>query len=252
MNIHSYTIIHYGADYIGAAIRSIYYNVDKIHIIYTPHPSHGTSTNLSPIETKEEIFNEIDNIHDPNNKIIWHEMLNAYEEGQQRDAAVKLCQDNGADIILVVDCDEIWHRFTLNRILAFISEQNNARNWLVNFTHLWRSFDYCCVDENWPVRFIDLRNDNNNWTSYINKDFGNIYHFGYAVTNTMMRYKWEIHGHKSELRPNWFDEKWNMWPPADDCHPTNSENWWMPEQFDKRELPLFMRDHRFYGMERIE
>ncbi len=51
MNIHSYTIVHYGADYLGYALKSIYDNVDQMHVIYTPHPSHGYRIDIPSIDS---------------------------------------------------------------------------------------------------------------------------------------------------------------------------------------------------------
>ena len=159
-------------------------------------------------------------------------------------------------MILVLDCDEIWNSEVLQRVLEYAWNENKARNWLINFTHLWRSFEWCCRDQNWPVRIIDLRHKNDS-VAYLPKELGEIYHFGYTVSDKLMRYKWEIHGHKAELRPGWLDKHWSWWPPQENCHPTNDRNeegvgFWNPELFDKRELPLLMRNHPFYGLKKIE
>jgi hypothetical protein len=120
---------------------------------------------------------------------------------------------------------------------------------LINFVHFWRSFDYICRDNNWPVRIIDLRH--NDGVGYIPKELGDIYHFGYATTDEIMQYKWQIHGHKNELRPDWW-QKWDAGINATDCHPTNADNWWMPELFYKQTLPELMRSHPFYDLGQIE
>jgi len=257
MNIHSYTIVHYGADYLGYALRSIYDNVDLIHVIFTPHPSHGYRVDIPPIESKEQIQQSIPaEILD---KVHWYEMEGIYQEGQQRDHALRICREAGADIVLVVDCDEVWPSETLRLFLSFVTLNYQGglnRNYLVNMVHLWRSFNWCCRDENWPVRVIDLTTDNDR-TVYIPRELGEVYHFGYAVRDQVMQYKWKIHGHRDELRPGWLDNEWQWCPPQENVHPTNERNnegvgFWNPEPFDKRELPLFMRQHPFYGLERIE
>ncbi|MHC4271878.1 MAG: hypothetical protein ACYST2_06155, partial [Planctomycetota bacterium] len=96
----------------------------------------------------------------------------------------------------------------------------------------------------------------NNDTFYIPKEY-DVYHFGYAITNHVMQYKWKIHGHKNELRPDWFNDKWSRWPPPDNCHPTNGRNengkpFWTPRLFDKLKLPVFMAEHPFFGLDKIE
>lgn len=249
LRIHSYTIAHYGSAYIGWALRSILPFVDIAHIIYTPHPSHGHGTDQPPPERGPQIYQAAKQF-DYDNKIRWYEKREFWQEGQHRDYAVRQCQQTGADIILVCDVDEVWHSHVLVEALKIV-EAGNKRNWLINFTHLWRSFNWACRDNGWPVRFIDLRQEGNE-IAYIPVELGDIYHFGYAVTDNIMAYKWLIHGHKGELRPDWFEAKWHGWQPGvDDVHPTNEKNWWTPQPFDKLQLPEFMRDHPFWDLEII-
>lgn len=247
MKVVSYTITHYGADYIGYALRSVIDQVDLAYVIYTPHPSHGHQTATRPPETKEQIWQATEIGSD---KIRRYEMSGLLYEGPQRDHAVGLCKAAGAEMILVVDCDEIWGQETLSAALYYAWHENRARNWLVNMTHLWRSFNFACRDEGWPVRIIDLRHTDG--IGYIPKEFGEIWHFGYAVRDEIMRYKWQIHGHKQELRPDWLETRWSAWPPPADCHPTNERGFWNPEPFDREKLPGFMREHPFYNLEKID
>lgn len=249
MITHSYSVVHYGADYLSYALQSVYHSVDQLHVIYTPHPSHGHQTDVPPVESREQLH-QAAFAYDPDNKVHWYDISNAYYEGQHRDKAVEVCQKAGADMVLVVDCDEIWHKDILDKALDYAWELNRARNWLINFTHFWRSFDWVCRDQGWPVRIIDLRHRDG--TGFIPAEFGEIYHFGYAVRNEIMAYKWRIHGHKDELRPDWLETKWQAWPPPEDCHPTNERGFWNPVKFDKTELPVLMRAHPFWDKERID
>lgn len=248
MRVHSYTIVHYGRDYLSYALRSVYHSVDQLHVIYTPHPSHGHNVDVVCPDSREDLLQAAFS-YDPDNKIAWYDIDHVWHEGPQRDLAVRICQQDGAELVLVVDCDEVWHKEILDKAIALAWEKNTSRNWLINFVHFWRSFDYVCKDNNWPVRIIDLRQVEG--TGYVPREFGDIYHFGYAVRDEIMRYKWRIHGHKNEMRPDWW-HKWEQWPPAMDCHPTNDNNWWMPELFYKQTLPEFMREHQFYNLGRIE
>ena len=251
--IHSYSIVHYGKDYINAALQSVLPFVEQAHIFYTPLPSHGQQSSVRPIETSEEIQEEIKQLN--TDKILWHNTSRLKYEGNQRDYAVKFCKDAGADIIIVLDYDEVWPVETLQRALEIV-EYGQGRNWLINFTHLWRSFNHCCRDQGWPVRFIDLRVDDDS-NGFIPKEAGDIYHFGYAITDKVMKYKWEIHGHKSEMRPGWLDNQWQQKPPVENCHPTNSRNeedigFWNTEPFDKYQLPEFVRQHKFWHLDKIK
>jgi hypothetical protein len=255
MKIHSLTILHYGKDYLSYALRSVYDSVNQLHIFYTPTPSHGHQTNIPPIETKEELM-QAAYAYDPDNKIKWYDMLGVVDEGTQRDLALKTAEAAGAELVLVVDYDEIWPQSTLNNI--FLDNWNKAkhRNYLINMVHFWRSFSWACYDNGWPVRIIMPSNEDIG-DYYIPISRGKICHFGYATTDKVMNYKWQIHGHKNELRPNWFSTYWSAWPPVENCHPTNGRNeqdepFWKPEPFGKEQLPEFMKSHPFYNLEKIE
>jgi hypothetical protein len=257
VKIHSLTILHYGKDYLSYALRSVYHSVDQCHIFYTPTPSHGHSTNIPPIETKEELM-QAAYAYDPDKKVKWYDMLGVTQEGPQRDLALKTVEAAGAELVLVVDCDEIWPKTTLDNALWCVKSNDNGRNNLVNMIHFWRSFNWACYDNGWPVRIIDLRyEDGVNYIPHGLGRLGRVLHFGYAVTDKVMYYKWEIHGHRSELRPNWFSTHWSVWPPIENCHPTNGcdeqgEAFWSPEPFNKEKLPDFMREHPFWGLDKIE
>lgn len=249
MNVQSYTVLHYGKDYLSYAIRSIYHQVDGIHVVYSPHPSHGHKTQVKPIESRCDLVDAA-LAYNPDRKVSWHEVSNAWQETQHRNVALGICRASGAELALVLDADEVWPSDILGQALDYVWKSNSARDWLVNFTSLWRSFNWVVRDDLWPVRIIDFRHSGG--VGYVPKEFGPIYHFGYAVTDKVMRYKWQIHGHKDELRSDWFGTKWSVWPPVPDCHPTNERNFWVPEPFNKELLPDFMREHPFYGLERIE
>lgn len=255
-------ICHYGKDYLPWALRSVYDNVEQIHILYTPHPSHGSGTDAPPVETRDQLREAAYSFGDPQGKIRWYDTKNIRMEGHHRDKAVEKCAKAGAEMILVVDCDEVWHTDVLTKALEMAERENNCRAWRVNFIHFWRGFDWVCRDQGWPDRILDLRQDDG--YGYIPPEMGEIYHFGYAVRYELMRYKWLIHGHRDELRPGWLDDIYDDddWPPTDDwppeklanydCHPANEKNFWTPEPFDKERLPGFMREHPFWDMEVID
>lgn len=254
MKIHSLTILHYGADYLSYALRSVYHSVDQLHVFYTPNPSHGHKTNTPPIETREQLI-QVAYTYDPDRKIRWYDMGNVTHEGPQRDTALQAVVNAGAELVVVVDCDEVWSQDHLEFLLINVWENGVSRNNLVNMFHFWRSFNWACRDDGWPVRIIDLRYSRG--TEYLLREAGRIFHFGYAVRDQIMKYKMQIHGHKNEMRPGWLDNVWPAWPPPDNCHPTNGRNeagkpFWTPELFDKTQLPEFMREHPFYNSERIE
>lgn len=246
MEVHSLTVLHYGADYLPYAIQSVYNQVDVCHVFYTPNPSHGHSTNIPPVETRAELQRAAYQ-YDPDNKVKWYDTEGLRHEGQQRDLALQTVINAGAELVLVLDYDEIWPDELLGKLLSDTWSRRGARNNLVNMIHLWRSFNWACKDQGWPVRIIDTRLSAG--LCYLRPG---VFHFGYAITDMVMRYKWKIHGHKNEMRPGWLDNIWPQWPPPADCHPTNDKGFWNPEPFDKEQLPEFMKAHPFYNLDKIE
>jgi hypothetical protein len=187
-------------------------------------------------------------------KLTWVDTNDFWMEGRQRDFALRVASE-GADLVLVLDYDEVWHEDVLRNILNHVWQENKARQWLINFSHIWRSFSFVCRDDAWPVRIIDTRHDDG--VAYISRNFGPIYHMGYCVSDAVLNYKLSCHGHKDELRPGWLENKWQAWPPVEDCHPTNGRKtdgtgWWNPEPFDRQQLPGVLHSHPYWNLERVE
>jgi len=251
--IMSYTICHYGVSYLEYALRSVYPIVDKSFVFFTPHPSHGHSSNLPPLETRDEIMASIPSSEW--NKLTWVDTNGFYQEGEQRNYAVQTLINEGASIILNVDYDEIWEQSNLDNSIKSVWDRNITRNWLCNMLHFWRSFNFVCEDDGWPVRIIDTRHTSGlNYLSPV--EFGKVNHFGYAITSELLRYKMSLHGHKNEWRKDWYEKCWLPWPPGNNVHPTNDlkengEGWWNPKPYDKNLLPDFMRSHKWYNEELI-
>ncbi len=256
MKIVSYTIVHYGIDYLPWALHSIAGIVDKSYVFYTSKPSHNHTTDTPCPETFNDVKNSIQLLLD--NSYYNIELIEQSQfryEGQQRDWAKQYVIDHDKpDLLLVVDADEIWPHQTLTNAIEEIVIQPKKRvhTWRVNMTHLWRSFDWCCKDQGWPDRIFDLSVPPNDY-GYISHKAGSVYHFGYCIKDKILKYKIKIHGHKSEFRKNWFQNKWNQWKPEiRDVHPTNAENFWDPIPFNKYTLPTYMRDHPFWDLKIVK
>ena len=242
MRVSGYCCLHYGLDFLPWAIRSVYDHVDVFHCVYSPHPSHGSRTTLPPPETREQLMAAA---LDVGPKVQWHDVTRFYTEGPHRDYALSLCQ---GDLALVVDADEVWHPHELEAALKHAYDHNEARTWLVNCLTLWRSFNFMCTDNMWPVRIHDLRQPRDAGPGYIPQELAQFYHFGYAVRDSIMKYKLSCHGHRGEWRSDWYQTKWDIWPPQPDCHPTCLDTWF-PEPYNKNKLPQVMWSHPFFNVE---
>lgn len=253
MKVIGYTALRYGKDYLGYAIRSIIDHIDEYHVLYAANPSHGHWSDL-PCPDSEEELHEIA-WQAAGNKLQWHGGEWRYE-GQQRDSILDYTAD--ADVIISCDSDEIYSEHLMNSINIYAATMaakltlNPVRYIRVPFIHYWRSFNKCILnDPAYPARltFPKVLNGERTWDKFA----GVVNHMGYATTPAIMAYKWQIHGHKDELRHdvNWFKDVF-MANRQYDCHPVGSE-WWNPETVNPLDyMPSWMREHPFYNKEVIE
>jgi hypothetical protein len=239
MKVAAYTALHYGAEYLKFSVLSVSELVDRHIILYSPMPSYGHGTALPCPEWEEELRECVREFP----HIEWRRVA-AHSEGQHRGEIHRYLKDE--DILLPIDADEVWHPVALERCLKTVYDKKGAREYrLGGMTHFWRSFNWACTDQMMPVRLVDLRSTASHAAIY-----GQLYHFGYAQSIVITRYKWAIHGHKLELRPDWLEMFIDWKPGIKDVHPT-CVGVWNPEPFKKESLPLFMRFHPYYNLEAI-
>ena len=242
----AYIPLHYGAEYLDAAIRAVSPCVDQILILYTSRPSYGHSSGEDCPETQEQLR---DIAYNASDKIYWMDVTGmAGHEAQHRSISETFAQGKGFDQILAVDSDEVWDTVALKRALIEAAKLPNRRVKISGWVHFWRSFNWANQDGFLPVRICNLNNENTKEEGCVE---GKIYHFGYAQSPEIIAYKLGCHGHKNELRPNWLNEKFLKWQPGiEDVHPT-SIGLWNPFQFDKTTLPEVLKDHVNYNKELI-
>lgn len=239
MSVLAYIPLHYGAEYLEASIKSVIPCVDKLLILYTASPSYGHYSSDSCPETQDQL-KEIA-FRAAGDKIHWLEITGQVNnESEHRNAAREYAKIHGFDQVLAVDADEVWDTEVLQKTLKEAENLPNDRVAIRNWTHFWRSFNWCCKDWFLPVRIYNLKAPFNKEEGVVE---GCIYHFGYAQSPGITSYKLKIHGHKSELRDNWFEDIFLNWTPGiNKVHPVSLEIW-DPEPFDKNTLPEILKQH---------
>lgn len=251
MKVIAYYALHYGMEWLAWSMRSVRGYVDEICVFYSSKPSHGQSTELENPEPKSYLKIVAD-MYDA----AWFD--GEYEhEGIHRDHAVQVCVERGADIVLVIDADEIWPIQLISGEIDFWRNipidllHEYPRNSRVPMIHFWRSVNWGMPnDQAFPVRVINPRGLDT--TRYISSDDGKVLHMGYAQSPKIIEYKQSVHGHKNEWRENWFEEKFMKWQPGDgDVHPTNVD-YWTPEPMDKAQFHALIHDHPYYFLGLIE
>lgn len=253
MKVVSYTALHYGREYLAYAIRSVIDHVDEHHVLYSAIGSHGHKTDVPCPETRDELYAIAQQA--AGDKLRWHDGTWAHE-GFQRDSIFEYAPD--ADVILVVDADEVWNESLIEAALSHAPEFRPApyRALRLPMIHYWRSFYRAVLhDPAYPVRVIYPQVDPGQSIADVGAGSTHDYinHFGYAQTPAIVQYKLLTHGHRNELRTDidWFKERY-LANAQQDCHPVGSE-YWNPEEVDPLDyMPAFMREHPFFYKALIE
>lgn len=241
MKVIGFICLHYGAPYLDACIRSIVDAVDQVCIIYTPVGSHGTRSTTPCPDSRDDLLRIASKA--AGSKLFWREGV-FHSEGHHRGAVHHYVPD--ADLILVADSDEVYQPSQIDLLLN-TAANGNVRNYLAYEYAFWRSFwrgmpDRLCA----PVRCINTRFEGGSQAT--DAYFA---HFGYAQPTKYIEYKQQIHGHRSDWRPDWFKAKW-LANAQTDLHPTNYDFWNARSIKPSDYLPDWMQFHPYADMEIIE
>jgi hypothetical protein len=249
MNIIGYSALLYGKDYLGHAIRSIIDEVDEYFVLYTPIGSHGHRTSTPCPDTRDELYDIA--YQAAGEKLRWFESTWTHE-GQQRDSIFALAPD--ADVIVVLDSDEIWPPGLLREAIEETSTWHR-RDIRMPMIHYWRSLKQVILhDPAFPVRLIypNTKSGAETFTPHQGPcvQYRTINHFGYAQRSEIVKYKQETHGHKNEWRKDcdWFHDIFMNPLRTTDLHPVGSTAW----NWESVDVPEFLKDHPFASLDLIE
>lgn len=243
--IASYTALHYGTDYLYWALRSIRDDVDQHVILYCPHGSHGVKTDRRCPDSRAELQRQAELAI--GKKLLWIDGDWNYEN-EQRESIYQYVPD--ADVILVVDADEIWGPGLAQRMI--VGADQGVRTLRAPVMEYWRSFHYA-EQKNlvFPERAIYPHNPRGE-AGYVQLSINRprINHMGYAQRSEIVEYKQHTHGHIGDWREGWFERKFAA-NEMDDCHPTN-EHYWYPTRVEPLDyMPSWMADHPYFNLEVI-
>lgn len=240
--IIAYCPLHYGAEYLDAAIRSIDPFVEKIMILYAEQPSYGFGSVHRCPESRELLYNIA---MAASNKIQWVD-IRADHEGDHRGLIYGYA--DGYDGILAFDADEVFEPADLQRFIDQCMSSEARFIGVDGYVNFWKSFNWACYDGFRPIRFYNLHNSSGNGVAKCR-----IYHFSTAQSFQMMEYKLQIHGHKNEIRNNWLWDVYRAWTPQNnfgDLHLV-AFGLWNAVLFDKTTLPEILKLHPNYNKEEI-
>jgi hypothetical protein len=244
MSVAAVYCLHYGAEWLEWSLRSVADFADQIYVLYTRWPSHGHLTSLPCPETRDDLIDVVNKFN-----VIWYDVGPFQWEGQHRDLSISIANDGGFDQALVVDADEIWDASHLADFIAF-SRASNSKIVRVAMHHFWRSTNWYCRDDASPIRLFNLKKFGGE--VYYPLDGQRVFHMGYAQSPKLIEYKMSIHGHKNELRPDWYNNKFLSWHPGDtDVHPSGIGTWNPVQWKDDGTLQVLIGDHPYWGKDII-
>lgn len=239
----AYYPLLYGKEYLRESILSIEPCVDKIIVVYTPQPSFGHSA-ADPCPETEDELKEI--ALSASDKVMWIKVSDGFwMESAHRQYIYSF--SDGYDLVLAVDADEVWDTDDLRRCLDEAMGIDAKYIQVAGFINFWRSFNHACYDHFQPVRITNLRSNDESWQGVVS---GKVYHFSLAQNMDLIRWKWGVHGHKNEMRADFFDKLENWYPGIGDLHPT-SIGLWNAVDFDKHTMPEILKKHPNFHKERI-
>lgn len=256
MKTLAYTVCHYGKEYLWYSLKSVADHVDHIIILYSEVPTYGHAGTLQNPDTKEEIKAITDKFNCEFIDVTGH---NFSRENDHRGMAFNYARRNDYQIVVAVDFDEIWEG--LDEAIDYAKGGSKYQYGIAGsrWRHFFRSFNEINTDGFYPIRLFNLSHPQGS-QEIIEK--GWINHFGYAISERLMRYKLSVHGHASEIPDKWFNlwlnydkETWDNYMDTSHeqdvdltMHPASRQIWLKTSKFDKRKLPLFMRKHPYYGL----
>lgn len=250
MKTIAFTALHYGSEYLAWAIRSVIDHVDEYWVLYASKGSHGHHTDARCPDSRALLLSIASEAAGP--KLRWVDGEWAHE-GYQRDAIHQHAPD--ADVILVLDADEIWPEALVGAVLQYarsIQYDWPRRMFRLPMIHYWRSFYRAVInDKSYPVRVIFPRIPAGETAAFTHVT--PISHFGYAQRPVTVGYKQYVHGHKNEWRTDldWFRDRYLANAQAD-CHPVTVD-YWTPEPVEPLDyMPSWMAEHPYFGQEVIK
>ena len=236
-------ILFYGRPYLKYSLASIYDQCDRIVILYSPKPSQGHGTPLSVPDTEDELKKEAEPFMD---KIVWIKG-DWNNEGEHTNAIWEHVED--CEWSYRVDYDEIVPAGFIQEMIRQ-AEQTENKFFQVPFVHLWKSFNKCCLDSQTPYRLTRLKRGEGDKILDSHDGKWRVVHCGYAIPDEYMRFKWSTHGHKPELRPDWFEHVWHG-DAEENLHPVANNLWPCAQPFNKYSLPPVLRLHPFFNFDTI-
>lgn len=247
MRVIGFMPIYYGVEYLKESLGSIVDHCEKVVVAYTYNPSHGHNSGGRCPDSRDDIYRIAYEVL--GDKLIWDEQHSYLAENIHRSKIYSYYK--GYDLALSIDADEVYEKSELKSALNYAYRGQASRYGIKGYLNFWRSFNHVCTDGFRPIRIENLNRNNND------QDLEcplTVYHFSTAQSEKIMRFKYGVFGHASEIKPNWLEQTYFGWDAKNnyltDVHCV-AYNIWNPVPFDKATLPDSLKNHPNYNKETI-
>ena len=246
IKVLGFMTIHYAGDYLKESLISVVDHVDKMVIAYSKQPSQGHGTDLVCPDSTEEIYEICNEVL--GDKFIWHFADRYGAENEHRN--VRYIYSKGFDLVLTVDSDEVYKSDELPASFDYAFWGVDKFYGIDGYVNFWRSFNHACYDGFRPIRLENLHRKNNTQNLNLKQT---IYHFSTCQPEPIMRYKYKVFGHASEVKKNWLDDIFYKWTPDNDISDLHcvSYNLWNAVPFDKNTLPKSLKIHKNFNKDLV-
>jgi hypothetical protein len=226
MRVLGFMSLHYGGDFFKESLLSIRDHVEKMHIAYSKHPSHGFGSTLSNPDKEEDLRAIAEEVL--GGKLIWETYENFHTEAEHRE--MRYNHSAAYSLILTIDPDEIFKQSTIQPALDFAYYGNRRWFGISGYKHFWKTTDWYFEDHDNPIRIENLTKEPSSEIGVLPMT---VYHMSLCQREEIIRYKFDVFGHKNEIKPNYIEEKFLAWTPDNinqvtHLHPTRDDIWIQP------------------------
>ena len=210
--------IHYGLDFLGKSIESLYLHVDKIFVFWSKQPWFKECKNLPPLnENVKEFCEKYEGWGD--NKVSVFEREYDLPDNQYKKMYDEICSYYPRpDQALFMEPDMVWDHKTLNEVWKLKDDEISF-----NQIEFWKNEDwYIKRDRPGPTLWnvAPQKTMKGCWASKNTRhETLKCYNYGFCLSPEVMKYKHEVAIQSSKYygdsnpSKEWYQDKWLNWTP---------------------------------------
>jgi len=210
--------IHYGLDFLGKSIESLYLHVDKVFVFWSKQPWYKKCKDLPPLnENVKEFCEKYEGWGD--NKVSVFEREYDLPDNQYKKMYDEICSYYPRpDQALFMEPDMVWDHKTLNEVWKLKDDEISF-----NQIEFWKNEDwYIKRDRPGPTLWnvAPQKTMKGCWASKNTRhETLKCYNYGFCLSPEVMKYKHEVAIQSSKYygdsnpSKEWYQDKWLNWTP---------------------------------------